>query len=447
MQRPQRGPIRFAGGQLLTQDAERRILRADLWVHEDRIVAIQEPGQASEPDAERVVDCRGCVLLPGLIQPHTHLCQTLFRGEADGLPLLDWLSERIFLFEAAHDADSLYLSALLGGAELLLGGSTAILDMGTVQHTDAIFKAAAKLGLRASIGKAMMDRAKGMPFGLREDTESSLAESKRLAERWHGAESGRLQYVYSPRFALSSSPELIRASVDAAKAGNYRLHTHASENNEECQRVKHLFGDSNVSYLRSLGFYGPGAVVAHGVWLTTQEQRQIAADGTHLVHCPSSNLKLASGVARVPELLNMGINVALAADGAPCNNRLDAFQEMRLAGLIHNLRGGATAMSAQSVLDMATRHGAKAMGLDAEIGSLEVGKKADLSVLNLMKPHLQPARNLLSTVVYAASASDVRDVYVDGIERVRQGKIRGLSLKHLYPKAEAALQRILATLP
>jgi cytosine/adenosine deaminase-related metal-dependent hydrolase len=308
--------------------------------------------------------------------------------------------------------------------------------MGTVRHTDAIFAAVKKVGLRATIGKAMMDAGHSLPAGLKESTASSLEESVRLADKWHGKEEGRLRYAFAPRFVLSCTEDLMRRTVKLARDKGLRLHTHASENSQEIVSVREKVGADNVAFLHALGMSGEDTVLAHCVWLTSEEQRILRETGTHVAHCPSSNLKLASGLAKVPDLLAQGINVALAADGAPCNNNLDAFMEMRLAALIHKPRFGPTAMSAETVFEMATLRGARALGLADRIGSLEEGKAADVTVVDPRQLHSVPSSDPYSQLVYSLTGRDVEHVFVDGIQRVRKGRVLGVVMKKLFAEAE-----------
>lgn len=354
--------------------------------------------------------------MPGLIQAHVHLCQTLFRGLADDLRLEDWLVRRIWPLEAAHTEETVYASALLGAAELLLGGTTAILDMETVHHTDAAFQALERIGIRATAGKCLMDaHPEGAPLELAETTDAALGEAESLAQRWHGEAGGRLRVCFAPRFVPSCSGPLLRAASDLAERFDAQLHTHAAETIVERETVLRTTGLEEIAYLDSVGIAGPRAALAHCVWVDSHEIARLARQGTTVVHCPSSNLKLASGVAKIPEMLAAGCRVAIGADGAPCNNRLDAFAEMRLAALIQKPRLGADALPAAQVLDLATLGGAAALGLADEVGSIAPGKRADLVVLDLAAAHLHPLLgDLVSLIVYAAQPSDVRDVFVDG---------------------------------
>lgn len=402
---------------VVTMDPQRRILQGDVRVAAGRIAEIG-PGLRPSPE-EPIRDLRGKVLIPGLIQGHVHLCQTLFRNVAEELSLLDWLRTRIWPLEGGHNPSSLYATARLGIAELLGGGTTTILDMGTVHHTEAVFEAARESGIRAVIGKAMMDAGQGVPPSLQERTDASLKESFDLMERWQGAEGGRLGYALAPRFVPSCSPALLAAVAEAMSRGA-RVHTHASEMLGEIELVRSLTGMENLEYLHSLGLLSSSTTLAHCVWVEEGEMDLLVAAGAHVAHCPGSNLKLSSGIAPIPRYLERGISVCLGSDGAPCNNRLDTFEEMRLAGLIQKPIHGPRAMPARAVFELATLGGAAAVGLSEEIGSIEVGKRADLVALDLRGSGAWPAGDLYACLVYTADRRAVDAVWVDG-ELVAEG--------------------------
>jgi cytosine/adenosine deaminase-related metal-dependent hydrolase len=404
---------------LVTQDSRRRILKRNLRIVDGRIAAITTSRPRSR--GRNVIDAEGLHILPGFVQAHVHLCQTLFRNQADDLELLDWLSKRIWLMEAAHTAETLRTSALLGIHELLSSGTTCVLDMGTVRHTEEIFRAVEETGIRASVGKCLMDHPSTTPANLREPTRDALAEAQALYKEWHGRADGRIRVSYAPRFVISCTERLLTEIARLSRETGALVHTHASENLKEIQRVNELVHCENIEYLHQLGLTSERLVLAHCIWLKPGEKDILRKTGTHVVHCPSSNLKLASGLAHVPDLRARKINVALGADGAPCNNNLNIFQEMRLAALIHKPGAGPRAMRAGEVLDMATLAGALALGWADSIGSIEVGKRADLVALDLRNVH-----NLLSdgaetdidavasSVVYSTQARDVRFTIVDG---------------------------------
>src|SRR5881396_2216109 len=426
-------------------DGSRRILDADVLVENGRIKSVGklERGKVGTNKAT-ILDCSGLIILPGLIQAHIHLCQTLFRGLADDLSLEAWLAKRIWPLEAAHTEASIHASAMLGAAELLLGGTTAILDMETVRHTGAAFEALEAIGIRATSGKCLMDAATSPP-SLREPTDKALTESADLCARWHGAADGRLRYCFAPRYAPSCTGPLLRAVSDLAETAGAVIHTHAAETPLELDTVKRETGHDEITYLDSVGISGPRAALAHCVWVDSDAIARLARQATNVVHCPSSNLKLGSGIAPIPEMLAAGCRVGIGADGAPCNNRLDAFAEMRLAALIQKPRHGPDSLPAAQALELATLGGARAVGLESEIGSIAPGKRADLVVLDLREPHLHPAiGDPVSLVVYAACASDVRHVIVDGRIVVRDGVLKTADTAEIRRKANAEARALRA---
>ncbi|MBX3159383.1 MAG: 5'-deoxyadenosine deaminase [Deltaproteobacteria bacterium] len=432
----------FRGGTILTLDPDHRVVGGDVAAIDGELVHVGGPHTPRTRDYQ-IVDCTGCVVMPGLVQAHVHTCQTLARGRADDMELMDWLRRVIWPYEAALDAEATGASAELAMAELLLGGTTAILDMGTVHHTDAVFEAAERSGIRATIGKAMMDEPDPqIPPGLRESTSASLDESARLIGRWHGAAGNRLRYAYAPRFVLSCTEELLREVGVQAKARGVRIHTHASENVGEVALVRERFGRDNIVVLDDLGLLGPACCIAHCIHLTEEEKLLLARRGAHVCHCPSSNLKLASGIAQVPELIAAGVAVALGADGAPCNNNLDGFVELRLAALLHKHRLGPRALPAPEVVRMATLGGAAALGLEGAIGSLEVGKRADVIAVDVLALHNVPTESPWSAIAYGAKSCDVLHVAVDGALVVRDKKLLTLELPKVRERARRAAMKL-----
>jgi 5-methylthioadenosine/S-adenosylhomocysteine deaminase len=412
--------ILIKGGTLLTMDAHDAIHEGDLLIQEGRIARIAERGMR----ADVVIDAANCAVMPGFVQTHIHLCQTLFRGAADDLSLLDWLKKRVWPMEAAHTPESIRASAQLGIAELIQGGTTCALTMETVSHTEEVFKVVEETGFRATVGKCMMDRGEDVPAGLQEKTDESIAASIDLLERWHGAADGRLRYCFAPRFALSCSSELLTSVGQLARKRGVMVHTHASENRNECELVERDTGLRNVAYLDSLGLTGSHVLLAHCVHLDDGELDTLATTQTNVAHCPSSNLKLGSGIAPVATMLDRGISVSLGADGAACNNRLDMFTEMRTMALLQKALHGPKVIPAAQALRIATIGGARALGLENEIGSLEIGKRADVIVVALGKAHSGPrSRRLASTLVYSTQANDVRDVVIDGSVVMRDRKL------------------------
>ena len=426
------------GGTLLLPDESGRLRgeHGDLLIENEHIVAVGDIGpddgvppdlpgasRTGEADPPAVVDASDCAVLPGLVQSHVHLCQTLFRGAADDLPLLDWLRQRVWPLEAAHDPHSIRASARLAVAELLRSGTTAVQTMETVHHTEVALEVLAESGMFAVAGKCLMDDPETSPAGLVEPTDVALRETVDLASAWDGAAGGRLKYCLAPRFAVSCTDDLLRQVGKLASGLGLRIHTHASENREEEALVEARTGRRNVAYLDAVGCSGSHVGIAHCIWVNEAETDLLARTGTHVLHCPSSNCKLGSGVAPVPHFLEAGVAVSLGADGAPCNNALDIFREMRLAALLHKAGGDPEALPASTALDLATRGGAKALGWEDEMGALVPGAWANVVVVDLQQLHTTPRHDLDSTLVYSTRAGDIRDVWLAGRQVVEDGRL------------------------
>ena len=429
------------GGTILTLNDTLDIITGDVWIRDGRIAAV---GAAPNASGSPSLEAGGALVLPGFIQTHIHLCQTLFRGLADDLPLLAWLRQRIWPLEAAHDAHTLAIAARLAAAELQLGGTTSVLTMETVHDTDAVFEALVPTGMRAVVGKCLMNVGDGTPARLRQDTQAALDESLALHRRWHGAAGGRLHAALAPRFAIACSRDLLEATAAASKTHGLRVHTHASEQRDEIAIVRAQTGLDNIAYLDSLGLATDRLCAAHCVWATEAEQIALAEHHVKVLHCPGSNLKLGSGIAPVVEMRARGISVSLGADGAACNNSLDMFQEMRLAATLQASRHGPGHLTARDAVWMATREGARALGLEADLGSIEVGKKADVLIVDTGGLHLAPGSDPYSQLVYAARPSDVRATVIDGAIVARDGRVVWDDVDRVRAEAVRA-QRALAT--
>jgi 5-methylthioadenosine/S-adenosylhomocysteine deaminase len=431
------GSILIRNATIVTMNDRRDIVDGAVTVQNGRIVSVGgDPGRRYD----KVIDAGGGYLLPGFIQTHIHLCQTLFRGSADDMPLLEWLKRRVWPLEAAHTPATLRASVRLAASELLLSGTTSVLTMETVHDTDIVFETLGQMGLRASVGKCMMDASDDAPSRLQEETCRSIDESLALKKRWDGAANGRLRAAFAPRFAVSCSRELLE-SVAALSAREHTLvHTHASESRDEVEIVRRLSGGfSNLEYLADTGLATSRLCAAHCVWVTEREQEVLAERDVKVLHCPGSNLKLGSGIAPVAEMRARGISVSLGADGAACNNRLDMFDEIRLAATLQGIRQTPGTLPARDAIWMATREGARALGLEKEIGSIETGKRADLIVVERDRPHLMPDRDPWSTLAYAARGTDVRLTMVDGEVLVDR-----FSLAHVDAEAITAEARTAA---
>jgi cytosine/adenosine deaminase-related metal-dependent hydrolase len=438
------GNLVIKNAEIITMNKQEEIIRGDVRIKDNIIVEI---GTDLIPKGdERVIDATNRTLIPGFIQTHIHLCQTLFRGKGDDLELMDWLRKRIWPLEAAHDEESLYYSAMLGIGELISSGTTTIVDMETVHHTDYAFQAIAKTGIRALSGKVMMDQKGGdVPEALQEDTSSSLQESVDLLEKWNGYGQGRIQYAFSPRFVISCTERLLTEVRDLSARYDVRVHTHASENLGEIEIVQAMTGMRNIVYLDHLGLANERLILAHCIWLDAEERRILRDRGVHVSHCPGSNLKLASGIADTPGMLHEHVSLSLGADGAPCNNNLDMFNEMRLAAMIQKPLHGPTTMDARSVFRMATIGGAKAVGMEESIGSIEVGKKADLVLLNLYNFHTFPSYDVdpISRIVYSATRADVETTIIDGEIVMERGDLKTVDKEIVLNEANRSIKRLL----
>jgi 5-methylthioadenosine/S-adenosylhomocysteine deaminase len=423
-ERGSRGFATLIRGGLLVVPGESGGLEAiagDLLMKGDRIV---ELGRIDDvPRGTRIIYAGGCAVLPGFVQSHVHLCQTLFRGLADDLSLLDWLERRIWPLEGAHTPQSLRASARLAVAELLLGGTTAIQTMETVHHTAAVFEVLAEAGIYAVSGKCLMDDPDTCPPSLWQPTDVALREAVDLAEEWDGSGNGRLRVCLSPRFAVSCTDACLTEVASLATDGGWRVHTHAAESREELALVQRRSGQRAVTHLESVGIAGPHVGLAHCVWLDDEEIESLARHRTHVLHCPGSNCKLGSGLAPIPRLLRHGVPVSLGSDGAACNNSLDMFREMRLATLIQKTVHGPEALPAAEVIDLATRGGAAALGRERDLGTLRAGAVANVVLVNLEATHATPSPDPLATLVYSSSAADIRAVWLAGQQVVAEGRL------------------------
>jgi 5-methylthioadenosine/S-adenosylhomocysteine deaminase len=420
---------------VVTMNSEFEVFKGDIRIQGD---SIAELGNLNALPGEELIDLNGKVMIPGLIQTHVHLCQTIFRNRAEDRPLLKWLKERIWLMEAGLTPETIRISAELAIAELLKGGTTATLTMETVHHTEVVLEAVKRGGIRAVVGKALMDRNdRGHPAELTQTIEESAKDIEQLCGEWQGVENGRIGIGLAPRFVLSVSRELFDKVLELSEERGLLIHTHAAESKEETEEVRRETGMGNIEYFHQLGMLSPKFCVAHCIWVDKREMDLLAWSGSHVLHCPTANMKLGSGMAPIAEMRDKGVAVSLGADGAACNNTLDMFQEMRLAGLIQKVRIGAEALPAKEIFTMATMGGARALGQEDKIGSIEVGKKADIVVLDLDKPHAVPeGQDIYTRIVYSVRVDDVDSVWVDGKWVVKGGKLMTLDEADVVEKAK-----------
>lgn len=434
---------------IVTVDQQRRILRNYcIEVSNDKISSIEKvSAKRLKLFKGEIVHAEDLTLIPGFVQTHVHLCQTLFRGMADDLELLDWLQLRIFPYENAHDKKSLSASVKLGLYELTMTGTTTILDMGTLRHQEVIFDELIASGMRAIAGKCMIDINDLFPR-FKSSTSTELKESYLLSKAFHNEAGGRIKYGFAPRFALSASAKLMQEAKEMMKdfPGSI-FHTHSSENTNEINTVRKKYKMNNIEYFNSLNLLDDNAVLAHCIHVDNDEINLLKRKKVRVAHCPSSNLKLGSGIAPIPLFLKKGISVSLGADGAPCNNNLSMFNEMRLASLIQKPIHGAKVLDAETVFRLATIEGAKALNLENEIGSIEKGKKADLVLINLdegFNPVYESDENVYSKLLYSTSANNIKHAMIDGKWVVKNGKSKIYDEKEIRNDAGSELKKLLS---
>jgi cytosine/adenosine deaminase-related metal-dependent hydrolase len=429
--------------------ADRRDIRPreDLYAEGGTIRATGEEARrlasAAGPPVERL-DALGKWALPGFVQAHLHLCQTLLRNGPEDLELLAWLESHVWPGEAAHDAATMAVSARLGLSECLAGGVTAVLDMGTIRHSDALFEAAARSGVRYAGGNVLMDDPETTPPNLRATADEGLAETERLRVSFHGGEEGRLRVAVQPRFAVSCTDGLLRRAAEFASGKELLIHTHASESRAELDLVRRRTGLGNVAYLDRAGILTERTCLAHAIHTDPADWELLRARGTSVAHCPTSNMRLASGVCPVSDLRRARVRVCLGSDGAACNNSLDPFREMRLAAFLPQTRPAPERLPAFEVLRMATWEGARALHLPGPEG-LVAGGRADLAILDPDAGWALPdawSQEPYGAIVYSMGRGNVFATIVDGRVRYRAGDAAVGGLKPRPDEVRAAVRSL-----
>ncbi len=414
---------------LTLDDDDRRFHPGGIAVRSPEIVAVGPSDLIrTRYAAPKVLDVSGCVVLPGLVNAHTHAAMTLFRGLADDLPLMDWLNGHIFPAEAKLTEEWVYTGSLLACAEMILSGTTTFCDMYLFEHQVA--EAARKAGMRAVVGEVLYD----FPSPHYGDIENGLRFTESLIEAY--AEDPLIRVAVEPHALYTCSPALLLRCHELATKHNVPLIVHLSENEPEVAQVLERYGARPVQHLERLGILGPRVVADHCVVLDARDMELLAERGVHVVHNPESNMKLASGVAPVPRLLELGVNVALGTDGCASNNDLDLFSEMDTCAKLHKAATlDPTVVPARTVLRMATRNGVKALGLDHRVGTLGPGKLADVIVVDFDQPHLTPLFRPVSHLVYAARGADVRHSIIHGRLVMEDRKLLTLDVHEVMERA------------
>lgn len=395
---------------------------------------IEEVSDTLSPgDADTVIDGHGKLIIPGLVNTHTHLSMTLFRGMADDLPLDRWLNDHIWPAEAHLNGEYCHAGALLGCVEMIRSGTTTFNDM--YFYMDDVARAVDEAGLRCVLSHGMID------LGDDDKRRAEIRESLRIIRECHGMAGGRIKVALGPHSPYTCSEELLRETARLAAEHGVGIHIHVSETENEVREVLEAHGMSPVEYLDAAGVLGPETVAAHCVWLKENEMEILSERMVKVSHNPSSNMKLASGISPLPELMGRGVKVSIGTDGAASNNNLDMFEEMKTASLLQKVSlHDPTALPAMDVFRMATVNGAEALGFNS--GLIEEGRLADIVVLNTRRPHLTPWRNPASHLVYSASGADVDTVICDGRILLLEGELKVLDEEYIMELAQGAAEEL-----
>ena len=408
--------------------------KQSLLIKDDLIAEISD--EIDESNIDKVIDAEGKILLPGLVNTHTHLSMTLFRGLADDLSLDSWLNDHIWPMEANLNGDYCYIGALLGAVELIKSGTTTFSDM--YFYMEDVARAVEDAGIRAVLSYGMID------FGIEEKREAEIKENMALFNACNGMDDGRIKVFFGPHSPYTASEELLVKVRELADENGMGIHIHVSETQKEINDSLDERGLRPFEYLEKIGFLGPDVVAAHCVWLSDNEIEIIKKHGVKVSHNPCSNMKLASGIAPVSKLIENGICVSIGTDGASSNNNLDLIEELKTASLLQKVSTlDPKVLDSNESIRMATIKGAEALGLDDEIGTIEVGKKADIILIDTAAANMTPdSSSLSSNVVYSANGSNVDTTICNGKILMENKKLTTLDEEEIYAKARQAIKEL-----
>ncbi len=414
---------------IITQNKKREIVKNGAIFVDGSVIKEIGPNEGIEKkyekQARKIIDGRGHVALPGLINAHTHLAMSLLRGYADDLSLEDWWQKHIYPIESKFGREEVYWGSLLALMEMVKSGTTCFVDF--YYYEDEVGKAAQKIGMKGALGCAVLD----FPTFYFKTPADAFRKIEKLAK----TKIGLTDYALAPHMLQTTSLGTYKKAKKIARQNNLLLTTHLSETKQEVDFSLKEYKKRPVEALEEAGILDEKTLLAHCCWLNKKEIKILARSGASVAHCPISNMKLGSGIMSLEEMMEAGVNVCLGTDGACSNNCLDIFGEMKVAALAHKgYHLNPTLATAQTVLDMATINGAKALGLEKEIGSLEAGKKADIIIIDFEKPHLTPRHNLVSNIVYAAKGSDVETTIINGKVVMEKRKIKNINEKKVLRK-------------
>jgi cytosine/adenosine deaminase-related metal-dependent hydrolase len=437
--------ILIKNGYVLTLNPLRQIVRdGAVYIEGTKIVDVGKTENLSHHRADIIIDAKNKVVMPGLIDTHIHLSQALIRGCADDVSLVEWLKKYVWVLQGNFTNEDGKVSAELCMAEMIRTGTTAFIDC--MIHTrygfDGIARAVEQVGMRAALSKIIMDltgyadNADIMYPGMIEDPDACLKETDKMYRKWHGKADGRVQVWYGLRSLGGVTPGLFTDVARRTREKNTHMTMHLGEVADDVRYVKENFNTNLTGFAKMHDLLGPEMVFAHGVHFDDSELKTLAETHTNISHCPASNTKLASGFAKVPQMLRLGVPVSLGCDGGPSNNTYDMVGEMRLAALIHKpVASDPLVVSAEDVIQMATLGGAVAMGIEDKTGSLEVGKLADIILVDLHELGLTPTVNPVSNLVYSGSGQYVDTTIVNGKILMRDKKLLTLDVGQVTSRA------------
>jgi 5-methylthioadenosine/S-adenosylhomocysteine deaminase len=436
--RPKSADILVTNGTVLTLDADdSEIINGAVAIGRDAITAVGPADEFGDWHISQVIDARGGIIMPGLVNSHTHAAMTCFRGLADDLQLMTWLNDHIFPAEAKLDDQSVYAGSLLACAEMIMSGTTCFCDMYLFE--DAVARAAKKAGVRAVVGEVLYD-FNSPNYG---PIKNGFKYTQKLIDTWQN--DPLVTIAVEPHSTYLCAPQLLKQAFKLTQSANLPLVIHLAESKSEISQIKERYDRTPVEHLAELGVLAPNVLACHCVELTDNDIGLLRRFDVKVAHNAESNMKLASGVAPIPRLINEGICVGMGTDGCASNNDLDLFLEMDSVAKLHKAKTlDPTVMDALTVLKMATINGARALGLDQAIGSLEIGKKADLIIIDTNKPHLTPMYNPVSHLVYAAMGSDVTTSIINGNVVMEDGRIKTMDINAVMDDVNRIAKEITA---
>ncbi len=408
---------------------DRDIIEDGAIVTKDNLITYAGPKKGiPKIEAEKTIDASGMVATPGLMNCHTHLAMTLFRGIAEDRPLETWLTKTIWPLEAKLTPKDIYYGSLLGCLEMIKSGTTCFADM--YFHEEKVVEAVQRAGLRAVLAPGLLETVN------KDLAEDTLKQTIQLAKRWHKP-SSKIKIQLGPHAVYTCSLGFLKRAREAATRHKMGIHIHLAESREMANQIEKEYALTEVQLLDSIGFLGPDALAAHCIHLSRGDMKTLAKHDVKVAYNPTANMKLAQGTAKIPDLQKLGITIGLGTDGPASNNTLDMLQNMKIAALLQKAHyRDPTVLPAKTILEMATKNAAKALGLEKTLGSLEPGKRADIVLIDFKKPHLTPLHNPYASMVYSANGSDVQTLIVDGRVLMENREVKTLDEEEIMEKAQ-----------